>query len=407
MNLLFLGGNFSEEMESDILHESKGLVHYAANKLQWNLIDGLSHIPEIEMEILSAPFIGAFPKDHKKLYIKSKSELYKDSVKSDYVSFCNLWGYRNISRKKSLEKKIHDFIGVKSERKVIMVYSPHTPLLQAAVYAKLKDPKIHICLVVPDLPQYMNLSESISTVYKLLKKFDIKTFKDQSKYIDSFVLLTEPMKEIMEVAERPYIVIEGMVRHLSEEEKEKEIQEDVKNTIVYTGTLHRKFGVLNLVEAFSEIKDPHVSLKICGKGDSESQIKEYANKDSRVHFMGQISNDQSQEIQKSAALLINPRQDNEEYTKYSFPSKNLEYLLSGVPVIAYKLKGMPEEYNEYINYVETNSIESLKEKIEELLNKDKKERRKIGKEARDFVIKQKNNIQQSKKIIDMINKNME
>ena len=38
---------------------------------------------------------------------------------------------------------------------------------------------------------------------------------------------------------------------------------------------------------------------------------------------------------------VNPRQNNEEFTKYSFPSKTMEYLASGVPVVAYKLDGIP------------------------------------------------------------------
>lgn len=405
MNLLFIGGNFSGKMESDILYQSKGLVHYAANKLQWNMIDGLDAVPGVELEILSAPFIGTFPKDHKKLFIAGNSEFYKRRRKSTYIAFCNLWGYRNISRKRSLISKVREFVALKSEKKVILVYSPHTPFLQAAVYAKLIDPEIHICLVVPDLPQYMNLTDNISPVYKFFKNIDIKVFQKNSIYIDSYVLLTESMKEIMGVAERPYIVVEGMVE-LPDEETSMEITESVGYTVVYTGTLHKKFGVLNLVEAFAEIKNPDVSLEICGKGDSEPLIKEYAKKDKRIHYFGQVSNEESKTIQKRASILVNPRQDNDEYTKYSFPSKNLEYLSSGVPVIAYRLKGIPDEYGDYINYVEDDSIESLKKKLEEFLEIGHDERKVIGEKARAFVTDQKNNILQSRRIVNMINKHL-
>ena len=47
-------------------------------------------------------------------------------------------------------------------------------------------------------------------------------------------------------------------------------------------------------------------------------------------------------------MLVNPRPDNEEYTRYSFPSKNIEYLLTGKPVVAYLLSGMPEVYQDFM-----------------------------------------------------------
>ena len=57
------------------------------------------------------------------------------------------------------------------------------------------DPSIHICLVVPDLPQFMNLNDKRTLIYDRLKKIDIDIFAKNSKFVDSFVLLTEPMKK--------------------------------------------------------------------------------------------------------------------------------------------------------------------------------------------------------------------
>ena len=70
MKVLFLGGVFNETMENEILNKSKGTVHYAANKLQWNLIDGLLEIDNLNLEILSAPYIGTFPKEYEDIQYK-------------------------------------------------------------------------------------------------------------------------------------------------------------------------------------------------------------------------------------------------------------------------------------------------------------------------------------------------
>lgn len=58
---------------------------------------------------------------------------------------------------------------------------------------------------------------------------------------------------------------------------------------------------------------------ICGIGDSEKAIREAAEKDFRISFLGQLPRSEVLEWQKQATVLVNPRQNNEEFTKYSFP----------------------------------------------------------------------------------------
>lgn len=408
MEMLFLGGVFSKEMEEEILNNSKGTVHYAANNFQWALIDGLMEVNEINLEILSAAFVGTYPKEYKKLYYYGKNGgFYKNEVKLNSVSFNNIWGYRNISRKNSLIKSMDKFISKNDNSKVILIYSPHTPFLQAAVYAKQKDPSIQLCLVVPDLPIYMNLNDKKSILYQLLKKVDIRIFESILDAVDSFVLITEYMKDILKVGKRPYVVVEGLVndsnRYINEENQDNK-SEEIK-TIVYTGTLNKKFGVLNLVEAFHQIDNPNLVLKICGRGDSFEEINNYAKKDKRIYNLGQITNEKSLELQRNSTVLINPRPNNEEFTKYSFPIKTMEYLLSGKPVIAYKLDGIPNEYNDYIYYIEDNSILSIKNKICEVINLPRKERNEIGEKSRNYILENKSKNKVGLKIYNMISSN--
>ncbi|WP_371819327.1 glycosyltransferase [Exiguobacterium sp. s50] len=406
--MLFLGGFFDNKMENDILKKTKGSVQYAANKFQWNLIDGLLEDAHLNLFALSAPFIGAYPRQYNDIFFEEDTLDYRGKLKCDYVQFNNLWGYRNISRQKQLKNKIKVFAETSSHDKVIIVYSPHTPLLQAAVYAKKADPSIHICLVVPDLPQYMNLSNDRSLIYDILKKIDIKTLNKIMSYVDSFVLLTSQMKEILKVNDRPYVVVEGLVSKNNVFQYDNigstlaENNRKDKKSVVYTGTLNEKFGVINLVNAFIRLDMKDVELIICGTGDAVKTIKDYSVQDDRIIYMGQTSNTVATEIQKNATVLVNPRQNNEEFTKYSFPSKNMEYLLSGNPLIAYKLDGIPDEYDPYIHYVENDSIEAFTNELSKVLNLPEHERKEKGERAQRFVLENKNNIVVSEKITNMI-----
>ena len=71
-------------------------------------------------------------------------------------------------------------------------------------------------------------------------------------------------------------------------------------------------------------------------------------------------------------------------------------------MIAYKLDGIPNEYDEYINYVPDNSIDSLVYTIKKVCNDPDETIKEKAFLAREFVLNEKNEIKQTKKIIDMM-----
>lgn len=353
-----LCGVFAEENTNDILKKSRRPVEFSANIFQEKIIKGFKDI-DAEMEVVSAPFVGSYPNASE---IKYFNESDFGQCKYKYVSFNNIWGVRNFSRAKAIKKSIGDFIDSKDNEKFIIVYSPHTPFLEAAVYAKEKDPRIKICLLVPDLPQYMNLSSDKSLIYTFAKKYDIKTMYKAMEYVDAYVLLTEQMKELLPIGSKPYFVAEGILEECRKQSFEN--IEEAKN-IVYTGKLDVKFGIKELVQAFMQIEDDSLKLVLCGTGDCLKYIKACAKKDTRIIFTGQITPDEAHKWQEKASVLINPRPNNEEYTKYSFPSKIIEYLMTEKAVIAYMLDGMPIEYRKFIYEIKdlNNPIDDIKNTI--------------------------------------------
>lgn len=402
MELLFLGGYYSKELESVILKHSKGTLQSAANRLQSELIQGFEKA-EVNLSVLSAPLIGSFPKVYSKCFFKGYEEDIFEESDVKYVSFFNLWGFRNYSRKVSLQKELDEFINSSSKEKLIFVYSPHTPFLQAAVYAKKRDPKIKICLYVPDLPQYMNLEEEISVIYKVAKKYDIFIFNSLLKDVDSFIFITKYMENKFTLKDKPWMVVEGIATLKNTETNVNSLDSRLNGKskkIVYTGSLYFKFGIRELVEAFKSIEREDLELVLCGSGDAETYIKESMEYDKRIKYLGSISNEEAIFLQENAAILVNPRNNNEEYTKYSFPSKTMEYLMSGNPVVCYKLDGIPNDYDPYLFYIEGGNI---KQKLEEILNFSEEQRKFAGLKGKTFVYQKKNNRVVVKNILSMLN----
>lgn len=403
---LFIGGYFDRDLEEDILLNSKNLVHSAANKHQKMFIDAMSnHIGDFR--VLSAPFIGAFPRDYKQILFKPRK---KSNKLVTYINFNNLWGYRNISRQLQLKKEVKNFANDSKKNKIIFVYSPHTPFLKAAKLAKKIDQDIKICLIVPDLPQFMNLRSKQPLLYRLLKKLDVKSFYKDLPIVDYFVLLTEQMNSLINIYNKKHLVIEGMVQDDDTGSNQQKVLKDspldplqTEHIILtYTGSLHKKFGILNLLEAFTRTTDIRFRLNICGYGDSQKDIESYVKKDDRITYYGQVSSEKASFYQMHSNVLINPRQNTDEFTQFSFPSKTMEYMLQAKPIIAYKLDGIPNEYDNYLDYVVDNSIQSLTEKINEVMLEDPIIQRNKGLASYNFVTKHKTNINAVNKIFEMI-----
>ena len=371
IKVLFLGGVFAKENEQEVIHCSKKGVEFSANLMQMKLIGGLKSVGEIE--ILSAPFIGSFPNYSSQFYFHG---FQKQQSLCEYVSFCNLWGIRNFSRSHALKEKLKRFIQEDSDQKVIIVYSAHTPFLAAAAFAKKRDPRIKICFVVPDLPQYMNL-EKHSALYDLCKKADILAMKRHMEQVDAAVVLTDAMAAKMGLEKIPHFTAEGVIETLPVIRKKQETCTKEKETIeiLYAGKLHSKFGVKKLVDAFSEMPNPEYRLLLCGNGDMAAYIQKKSQEDKRINYLGQISPQQVQEYMLRADVLINPRPNDEDYTRYSFPSKNIEFLMSGKPVAAYMLDGMPHIYKEFIYEIHSDmdAIHAIQMAITEAAHADQSE----------------------------------
>ena len=123
-----------------------------------------------------------------------------------------------------------------------------------------------------------------------------------------------------------------------------------------------------------------------------------------IKYYGYVSNEEVIELEKKATLLCNVRNTNMEYTKYSCPSKVLEYLASGTPVYSTKLMGIPEEYKKYVFWCDEPNLGNISSDLKNILNLPSEVLNKKGIEAQRFMLKEKNSIAQAKKILDFIKK---
>ena len=392
---VFLGGMFFKSQEKEIFSNSKSLPQTASNKLQWNLIRGFEQNLKSPLTLISAMFLGDFPFGYKKAVIKNQEFNHTDIAgHKDYsVGFLNIPIIKHIFRKNAIKRCIKKNIAP-ANTELAFGYSMSTPIVENLLYIKESNPAVKTCLIVPDLPEFMNVGGKKRLLFGILKRIDTKKLYKKIKGIDYFVVISKYMPEKLGVNKNRCVVVEG-IADINGANTAKTVT-DVKN-IVYTGAISPKYGIDTLVGSFSALKDENIKLTLAGSGKRE-YIQNAQKTDKRIDYLGTVSNDTARELQRGAYLLVNPRNSGDEYTKYSFPSKILEYMLSGTPVVTMALKGIPEEYYEHLIIVEN----SLEETFKSALSLDAEELALKGKNAMEFVKREKNAFAQTKKIIEIL-----
>jgi len=256
--------------------------------------------------------------------------------------------------------------------------------------------------IVTDLPEHLYFGRSLKS--SLRRQVKLYNFKKMISKSAAYIFLTEKMNLRLNRSGKPYVIIEGLVD--SEQNKQSEFTSTDKFVCLYSGALHARYGIDTLVEAFTLPGMENIELHLYGSGDYSNSIESIANKHGNIRYFGSVDNKTIVKRQMTASLLINPRPIDAEFSAYSFPSKNMEYMLSGTPVLTTNLPGMPTEYKKYVYILNAESPEKIARKIVDIVEISQEERATLGKKACDFISKNKNNIVQTRHILDMIEKKL-
>lgn len=376
---------------SSVINLSKTGLQAAADTFQKSMLRGIEKNSNKDIVVINCIPVGTWPRQYKKLILCDNIQR-RDNVQIHNIGCINLPVVKQLGRSHRIHKLLN-MIAEPSDK--VLIYSAYAPFLKAVTRYK----KCESTVVITDLPEYYD-NQAVSWFRRFLRKANNKKIYDYLGKINKFVLLTEQMKEPLKIGDRPYVVVEGICdtniddKHVSSGEN--------KRVLFYSGTLSYKFGIMVLVDAFQKMKDKDVELWICGSGEAGLTIQETAERNSRIKYFGFCTKERVQELRAQATVLVNPRKNEGEYTKYSFPSKTMEYMASGIPVIMYKLDGILDEYDDYLYYVDGKEEDGLQKIIEKVLELSPAEREVFGNRAKEFVRSRKSEIAQSCKILDLL-----
>ena len=255
--------------------------------------------------------------------------------------------YKLLDEKKAIEKAaetaIEDFL---SHDFIIVTDTLRVNLIKAAK----KIAKKYECKIIGMLTDNpLNLSNG--------KVFLKKYLKNLGSSLDGYLSLTDGLVTSYN-PNVPAYVFEGLVTEESEGKKDP-----IFNYFYFGGSLYERYGVKTLVDAFhkSNIKN---KLVIAGTGPLEKYIEQMAEEDYRILYLSQLSKEKNVAYLRNSIANINPRPLNPEMDRESVPSKLLEYLSIGTPVISTKYPRLYSLFKDDVSWIDGNDVESMKVALE-------------------------------------------
>ena len=397
MKYLWIGVGNSAEGRAHILENGGKLL--SAEVSNDSLISGLKS-NGIVCDTINSSKVDPYPVYSEKI-IPAFEWIEDDGSKGKSVSFLNYKYINLISKKKALVKEAKSWANEnKNEDVTVFVYQMHTPFMAAAVAVKKIIPSANFVLIVPDLPQFMDMH--MSRVKKILKDIDWKSICKYMKCVDKYILYSKHMAEFLKLKDGSWMVMEGSYDPTLVIDDSEIKRDDEKISVMYSGVLDLRYGIKELLDTMPLLGDNY-ELWLTGNGNAVPLIKERAEKDPRIKYYGFLpSRLDLLRKQHEATMLISTRNPSEEASAYCFPSKIFEYMVSGNPVISTKIKGIPDEYFDYLTPINSVNNKEIAKAILTISNMSFDEIRTLGLKGKKFVISEKNNVVQSKKIIDFI-----
>ncbi len=395
MNVLMLSLAYHPDAAEAVRRLSRDGLQSQIDAFQWALIEGIRQnlAPDETLSVLNSLPVGAFPRHYRRLILHSGD--YSGNFHE--IGGLNLPWFKQRGRARRARREIERWASESLENRMLLIYTLYLPYLKAVKAVKKRLPDLKAAVVVTDLPNELGISSGRKGILKKLETAMGRKSTALCRALDGFVLLTAPMAEALGVTDKPRMVMEGLVSEIKPADAPVAVPADERPAVLYTGTLNRELGIQQLLEAFQGMGE--FQLWLCGGGDMEADVKRAAETCENIRYFGRVPRETALALQKKAGALINPRTAENAFTRYSFPSKTLEYMRSGKPVLCCKLEGIPAEYDDDLLYIEPQTSEGIRTAVRELFVHPVDEREAIGERARRFALTEKNAGTQSAKVL--------
>jgi glycosyltransferase involved in cell wall biosynthesis len=354
----------------------------------WSLVDALLKAG-LQVSLLSVWPVSNFPSNPRVVF--RSAPFATKGVLGECLGFVNLVGLKHLTRFLQCLTRGTRVLR-RSRPTVLLVHGVHSPFLWYAALSR-RALGLTIVVILTDPPGVALPTDPLAV--RLLKWLDVRLVRWALRWTDAVIALTSDLARDFAPG-KPALVMDGIGRFESDAEHVR--KDRSRPTVVYAGSLRTSYGVARLVDAVSGLTDPPATLEVYGNGELAGWVSEVAAEQTQIKLPRLLSREDLLRAYRSADLLVQPRPTNQSFVRYSFPSKIIEYMASGTPVLTTRLVGMTDEYNPYVYWIDDDSPAGIRKALRDVLQLPEDERLTKGRRAAEYIRETRSSEAQGKRI---------
>ena len=350
------------------------------------------------IEFVSMPSYQSFPNGP--LWLPKKIDTLENGMKVTILPTLNLkvvktihWSiqYANYIRKWAERHKGEDC--------KVFVYNTYHPSIDY-IYKACKKAGVKLYCMLYDLgvpPKRLGLSKLSMYGYERAERI-------AEKYIpllDGRIVINERIIEHYAPG-KDYVLIDGGVTdQLISRLFPLKISESKEYIFVLAGMLWDQNGTRLVLDALRKRPELNVRVRFCGNGNDVPIIKKAAETDTRIEYLGMLTQDELFKVYEDADVLLNLRIEEKE--DFHFPGKFLECLSMGKLVLSTPIAHIERDYGKYVKVLSDVTGDGLAYVMDEITKIPKAQLLEKGKAARAFVLENRTWKRRTKDIVEYMN----
>lgn len=372
----------------------------AANNFQLNILKNLIACGVESVEGLTVYPIAAYPRSNV-LRVKGDEHVPFEGLRLHVVGFCNLGPLKPFSQLLSLFMEASRMRLTNSFLPdIVLTYNPNIRISIPALLTGLFF-KIPVVCIVADVQPFKPGKWTVLNVVARLRVVFLKLCA-------AVIPLSNRTVTDFQI-NKPALIMEGGIDVSDFQLKGRKTVQDGKGhdicRILYAGALTEANGIPFLLTSFKMIDDDReYVLEVLGRGPLTEEVNRAATSDKRIRAYDFLDRKTYLDKLHEATVLVNPRLPSFPETRYSFPSKLLEYLASGTPVISTVTTDVVSDYKDMMISLEEEDPLAFARLIRETCVSDPEYLFNIGQRAREFVLKNKTWGVQAARVLEFMNK---
>lgn len=348
------------------------------HRFAWGLVSALRSAG-CDVDLLSSAPVSDYPRNPRLWWSGGKFESH--GTRGRMIPFVNALGFKHLSRTISAFA-----IGTREIRRHrpawLLVHGVHSPFLWFGVWCQ-RWLGVSTCVVLTDPPGVVLQSDGCGR--RVLKRLDIGLTKQALSRVSAVVVLAQPLADDFAPNVRA-MVMEGLFDESAWTQVSTPDPSEHTFDITYAGGLSSEYGVKDLVDAVREWHDPRVRLHLFGRGPLEDWISQQAEGDGRISSAKLLPPEELAAVYARSDVLVQPRPEGQDFVAYSFPSKLIEYMASGTPVVSTRLSSIPEDYEGHVSWAASGAT-GIRHALMQVAVMDPARRHRMGTDAREFVLR--------------------